>query len=95
MVLSHRLGTFSVFRGIPEKARLSPTQDHLQLITFLSALATAPSYGVESRIEASVSANGASPVDSQFEPIQKLSTFQPVAQLVATGRRSRFLDRIC
>ena len=52
-----------------------PTQDHLQLITPpSSAHAAAPSYGAESMIEASVSANGASPVDSQFEPIQKPST---------------------
>jgi hypothetical protein len=44
-------------------------------------------------IEASVSANGASPVDSQFEPIQKPSVVQPVTQLVASGRRSQDQQR--
>jgi hypothetical protein len=40
-------------------------------------------------IEASVSANGVSPVDSQFQPIQTIhrSVAQPLAQLVATSRR--------
>ena len=47
-------------------------------------------------IEASVSANGASPVDSQFEPIQQTihrSVVQPVTQLVAIGRRSQDQQR--
>jgi hypothetical protein len=44
-------------------------------------------------IEAGVSANGASPVDSQFQPIQTIHRSvaqplaQPLAQLVATSRR--------
>jgi hypothetical protein len=79
VILLHRLGTFLGIQGTPERAGLSshgrPIQDHLQLITApSSAPAAAPSYGAESMIEASVSANGASPVDSHFEPIQKPST---------------------
>jgi hypothetical protein len=79
VILAHRLGTFLAIQGTPERAGFSPpgrpTQDHLQLITPpASAHAAAPWYGAESMIEASVAANGASPVDSQFEPIQKPST---------------------
>jgi len=47
-------------------------------------------------IDASVSANGASPVDSPFEPIQKPSSaasFQPVTQLVAIGCRGQDQQR--
>src|SRR5215203_4203964 len=79
VILAHRLGTFLGIQETPERAGFSPPgrpiQDHMQLITPpSSAHAAAPSYGAESMIEASVSANGASPVDSQFEPIQKPST---------------------
>jgi hypothetical protein len=79
VILAHRLGTFLGIQATPERAGLSPPgrpiQDHLQLITLpASAHAAAPSDGAESMIEASVAANGASPVDSQFESIQKPST---------------------
>jgi hypothetical protein len=79
VILAHRLGTFLGVRGTPERAGFSPLgwpiQDHLQLIPLpSSAPAAVPSDGAESMIEASVSANGASLVDSQFEPIQKPST---------------------
>ena len=79
VILAHRLGTLLGIQGTPERSGFSPPgrpiQDHLQLLTPpASAHATAPSYGAESMIEASVSANGTSPVDSQFEPIQKPST---------------------
>jgi hypothetical protein len=77
VILAHRLSTFLGIQRTPEEAWLSPPgrpiQDHLQLITPPSpAHATAPSYGAE--IEANVSANGSSLVDSQFQPIQKPST---------------------
>ena len=47
-------------------------------------------------IEVSVSADGASPVSSQFEPIRNhpLQCRAALAQLVAACRRWRFLDRI-
>jgi hypothetical protein len=82
VLLADRLGTFLGIHGTPERAGVvapgRPIRDHLQLITpASSADAAAPSYGAESMIEASVSANGASPVDSQFEPIQKPSTAVP------------------
>ena len=84
-VLSRYSGGFPRRPGSRPPGR-GPTQDHLQLITLpSSALATAPSYGAESVIETSVSANGASPPDSQFEPIQKPST-RSVVQPLATSR---------
>jgi hypothetical protein len=46
-------------------------------------------------IEASVSANGASPVNSQFERSETIHQCRsPLAQLVAVRRRWRFLDRV-
>jgi hypothetical protein len=78
VILAQRLGTFLGSQGTPERAGPRPLApdprsfavDHP---SFFSAC-SCPSYGAESMIEASVSANGASPVDSQFEPIQKPST---------------------
>jgi hypothetical protein len=101
VILADRLGTFPRYSGDSGAGRVlapgQPIQDHLQLITLpSSAHAAAPSFGAESMIEASVSASGASPVDSQFEPIQEPSTavsFSPVTQLVAIGRRSQDQQR--
>ena len=47
-------------------------------------------------IEVSVSADGASPVNSNSSRSETIhgSVVQPLAQLVAAGRRWRFLDRI-
>jgi hypothetical protein len=101
VILADRLGTFLGIQGLRSgpgsRPPGQPIQDHLQLITLpSSAHAAAPSFGAESMIEASVSASGASPVDSQFEPIQEPSTavsFSPVTQLVAIGRRSQDQQR--
>ena len=56
-----------------DSAQASPTQQTHAWKEIRGRDATDPSYGADSMIEASVSANGASPVDSPFEPIQKPS----------------------
>jgi hypothetical protein len=101
VILAHRLGTFLGIQGTPERAGFSPLgrpiRDHLQLITLpSSAHAAAPSYGAESMIEASVSANGRVagrlPIRADPETIHR-RVVQPVTQLVAIGCRSQDQQR--
>jgi hypothetical protein len=77
VIVAHRLGTFLGIQGTPERAGFSPPgrpiQDHLQLITLLLQRMQLSVVWSGVVIEASVSANGASAVDSPFESIQKPS----------------------
>ena len=110
VIVAHRLGTLLGIQGdsgagpVLAPWQADPRSFAVDHPSFFSACICS-SDGAESMIEASVSANGASPVDAQFEPIQKPSaavSFSPqlspslpvVAVKISNARSPRSSSRI-